>query len=374
MYILYLRIKIETIVKRMAQRKNSIVENTNISSIDRMQTPAELKAQYPLDNDTSDQICKWRQEIEEIVSGKDKRLLVIMGPCSIHDISSALEYAREIKDLRKRFNDKIFIVMRVYFEKPRTTIGWKGLINDPHLDGSNDINYGLPLARQVLLKINQLGVPAGCEFLDVFTPQYYADLVSWGAIGARTTESQLHRELASGLSMTVGFKNGTDGSVDIAAEAIQCAQTPHVFLGIDELGKASVVKTKGNKSLQVILRGGATGPNYDHVSVTNVNKLLKAKNISTRIIIDCSHGNAGKNYRNQPLVLESVMNLIENGETNVCGFMIESHIKEGAQKHKVENGSKELEYGKSITDECINIKTSIKMLERMVTPQFNYFS
>lgn len=356
------------------ERRQSIVENTNISSIERIHTPADLKAQFPLDLETSEQICKWRQEIEEIVSGKDKRLLVIMGPCSIHDMSSALEYAREIKTLRAKFNDKIFIVMRVYFEKPRTTIGWKGLINDPHLDGSNDINYGLPLARQVLLKINQLGVPAGCEFLDVFTPQYYADLVSWGAIGARTTESQLHRELASGLSMTIGFKNGTDGSVDIAAEAIQCAQTPHVFLGIDELGKASVVKTKGNTSLQVILRGGATGPNYDHVSVTSVNKLLKAKNISTRILIDCSHGNAGKNYRNQPLVLESVMNLIENGETNVCGFMIESHIKEGAQKHKVENGANGLEYGKSITDECINIKTSIKMLERMVTPQFNYFS
>jgi len=180
--------------------------------------------------------------------------------------------------------------------------------------------------------------------------------------------------LASGLSMTIGFKNGTDGSVDIAAEAIQCAQTPHVFLGIDELGKASVVKTKGNQSLQVILRGGALGPNYDHVSIANVNKLLKAKNISTRILIDCSHGNAGKNYRNQPLVLESVMNLIENGETNVCGFMIESHIKEGAQKHKVENGVTGLEYGKSITDECINLKTSLKMLERMVKSQFNYFS
>lgn len=356
------------------ERRQSILENTNISSIDRMQTPAELKAKFPLDAETLNQICNWRQEIEAIVSGHDKRLLVIMGPCSIHDINSALEYAEEIKKLRAEYKYKVFIVMRVYFEKPRTTIGWKGLINDPHLDGSNDINTGLELARSVLLKINQLGVPAGCEFLDVFTPQYYADLVSWGAIGARTTESQLHRELASGLSMTIGFKNGTDGSVEIAVEAIQCAQTSHVFLGIDELGKASVVKTKGNKALQVILRGGALGPNYDHVSVTNVNKLLKAKNISTKILIDCSHGNAGKNYRNQPLVLESVMNLIENGETNICGFMIESHIKEGAQKHKVENGKNGLEYGKSITDECINIKTSVKLLERMVKKQFNYFS
>jgi len=349
------------------------VENTNVSSIETIITPIELKNSYPLDETTKINILQWREEIDNIVSGKDKRLLVIIGPCSIHDISSAMEYAREIKKFRDIYSEKLFIVMRVYFEKPRTTIGWKGLINDPHLNGTYDINYGLSLARSLLLQINQLGVPTGCEFLDVFTPQYYADLVSWGAIGARTTESQLHRELASGLSMTIGFKNGTDGSIDIAAEAIQCAETPHVFLGIDETGKASIVKTTGNKSLHIILRGGATGPNFDHVSIANVNKLLKSKNIPTRMLIDCSHGNSGKKYQNQPLVLESIMNQIENGETNICGVMIESHIKEGAQKHHVENGKVGLEYGKSITDECINLETSIKLFERMITKQFQYF-
>jgi len=349
------------------------LENTHVTSIEPILTPIELKSKYPLDDTTSSNIISWRKEIENIISGNDKRLLVIMGPCSIHDVSSALEYANQIKEFRNQFQDKLFIVMRVYFEKPRTTIGWKGLINDPYLNGTYDINYGLELARSLLLQINQLGVPTGCEFLDVFTPQYYADLVSWGAIGARTTESQLHRELASGLSMTIGFKNGTDGSIDIAAEAIQSAETSHVFLGIDETGKASIVKTTGNQSLHIILRGGAEGPNFDHVSMNNVNKLLIKKKIGTRVLIDCSHGNSGKNYRNQPLVLESVMNQIENGEKNIGGVMIESHLKEGAQKHCVENGKDGLEYGKSITDECINIDTSLKMLERMVTCRFNYF-
>lgn len=357
----------------MSIRKGSIIENTNISSIDQIITPIQLKEQSPVDQQTIEQICRWRLEIDDIVQGRNNRLLVIMGPCSIHDTESALEYANQIKEFRTNFQDKIFIVMRVYFEKPRTTIGWKGLINDPNLDGTYDINKGLFEARNLLLQINQLGVPTGCEFLDVFTPQYYADLVSWGAIGARTTESQVHRELASGLSMTLGFKNGTDGSIDIAAEAIQSASSPHVFLGIDESGQAAIVKTSGNKSLQLILRGSQTGPNFDHVSVANVNKLLLSKNIKTKIMVDCSHGNSGKKFKNQPLVLESVMNQIENGETNICGLMIESHINEGAQKHHVENGKEGLIYGTSITDECINLDTALKMLQRIVTPNFKYF-
>jgi 3-deoxy-7-phosphoheptulonate synthase len=258
-----------------------------------------------------------------------------MGPCSIHDVKAALEYAAKIKEFRDRFSKEIFIVMRVYFEKPRTTVGWKGLVNDPSLDGTYNINLGLQTARQLLLDINKMGVPAGCEFLDVFTPQYFADLVSWGAIGARTTESQLHRELASGLSMTIGFKNGTDGSIDVAADAIKCAQSPHVFLGIDESGKASIVNTKGNNSLHIILRGGSTGTNYDHVSISKSVSLLKNRSIPSRIMVDCSHGNSGKNYRNQPLVVESIMAQIENGQTQICGLMIESNIIEGAQKHKV---------------------------------------
>lgn len=348
-------------------------ENKNIKSIESIITPKELKARLLLDQETKTSISGWRQEIDDIVNGLDKRLLIILGPCSIHDLDAALEYARHVANYRKTYHKNLFIVMRVYFEKPRTTIGWKGLINDPHLDGSYDINAGLEKARSLLLQINKMGVPTGCEFLDVFTPQYYADLVSWGAIGARTTESQLHRELASGLSMTIGFKNGTDGSPDAAIEAIQCAQTPHVFLGIDETGKAAIVKTEGNRSLQVILRGGSSGPNYDHVNIPKINKTLQSKNIPTRILVDCSHGNSGKSYKNQPLVLEAVMNQIENGTPNIGGFMIESHIEEGAQKHKVEQGSSGLTYGKSITDECINLRTTIKMLERMCKPTFKYF-
>jgi 3-deoxy-7-phosphoheptulonate synthase len=348
-------------------------ENKNIKSIESIISPKDLKASLPLDPVTKTNITGWRQEIDDIVNGLNHRLLVILGPCSIHDPQSALEYASHINNYRKTYGDKLFIVMRVYFEKPRTTVGWKGLINDPHLDGSYDINAGLEKARSLLLQINKMGVPTGCEFLDVFTPQYYADLVSWGAIGARTTESQLHRELASGLSMTIGFKNGTDGSPDAAVEAIQCARTPHVFLGIDETGKAAIVKTQGNNSLQVILRGGASGPNYDHVNIPKINKILQSKNIPTRILVDCSHGNSGKSYKNQPLVLEAVMNQIENGTPNIGGFMIESHIKEGAQKHKVEQGATGLTYGMSITDECINLSTTVKMLERMCKPAFNYF-
>lgn len=356
----------------MSTRKQSIVENTNVLSIEQIVTPDELKKELPLDIYTREQIFNWRQEIEEITAGRDNRKLVIMGPCSIHDVNSALEYATKIKEFRQKFSDKIFLVMRVYFEKPRTTIGWKGLINDPHLNGSYDINCGLKTARDLLLKINQMGVPTGCEFLDVFTPQYIADLVSWGAIGARTTESQLHRELASGLSMTIGFKNGTDGSINIAIDAIKCAESPHVFLGIDNTGKASIIKTTGNKSLQIILRGGANSPNFDHVSIANVNKLLKSKNITTKILVDCSHGNSGKQFKNQALVLESVMNQIENGMTGICGFMIESHIKEGSQSHSTANGASGLEYGKSITDECVNLNTSLKMLQRIITPKFDY--
>jgi len=349
------------------------IEDTNIVSFEPLLTPKELKDEYVLDDSTKTHIIKWRQEIDDIIQGKDKRLLVIMGPCSIHDIKSAIQYAEELKELRQVFSEKIFIVMRVYFEKPRTTIGWKGLINDPNLDGTNDINQGLRIARKLLLKINTLGIPVGCEFLDVFTPQYHADLVSWGAIGARTTESQLHRELASGLSMPIGFKNGTDGNIDIATDAILCAQSSHTFLGINEDGQASIVKTKGNQSLQIILRGSSNGPNYDYVHIKKVNKNLQSKHITTRILVDCSHGNSGKDYKNQPAVVEAVMNQIENGETNICGFMIESHLKEGSQKHSTENGKVGLEFGKSITDACVNLQTSFLMLKRMMSPNFNYF-
>lgn len=348
-------------------------ENTNIESIEKIITPIELKNKIPLDLNTKTNIIKWRNEIDNIIQGKDNRLIVIIGPCSIHNVEEALDYASKLLLLRELFIDKLFIIMRVYFEKPRTTVGWKGLINDPDLNGSYNINKGLEVSRDLLLKINQMGIPTGCEFLDVFNPQYYADLVSWGAIGARTTESQLHRELASGLSMPIGFKNGTSGNVDIAIDAIICSNHPHVFMGINDEGSSSIVKTKGNKSAHLILRGGSNGPNYDHVNIKAINKMLKSKNITTKIIIDCSHGNSGKSYKNQPLVVESVMSQIENGETHICGLMIESNILEGCQKHDIKNGKVGLEYGKSITDECVNFDTSIKMLERLVNKKTSYF-
>lgn len=339
-------------------------ENIRVRSIHPVLTPAELKAQFPADIHIHHTISRWRCEIDDIICGKDPRLLVVVGPCSIHDYGAALVYAKELHALRERFASSLYIVMRVYFEKPRTTVGWKGLINDPHLDGSFDIHTGLQRGRSLLLEISRIGIPTACEFLDVFTPQYYADLVSWGAIGARTTESQLHRELASGLSMPIGFKNGTDGSVDIATDAIQCAQAPHVFLGIDEQGKAAIVKTLGNASLHVILRGGAHGPNFDHVSIAAVKSLLHSKKIQTKIMIDCSHGNSGKLCKNQRLVLESVMLQIENGETSICGVMIESNLVEGAQKFVV-GQTTPLTYGKSITDECVSLETTVSLLERM---------
>ena len=350
------------------------IENTNIISIEKIISPIELKNKIPLDGETKNNIIKWRNQVDNIIQGKDNRMLVIMGPCSIHDIEGALDYANKLKVLIKFFANKLFIVMRVYFEKPRTTIGWKGLINDPDLNGSYNINKGLEISRDLLLKINQMGIPTGCEFLDVFNPQYYADLVSWGAIGARTTESQLHRELASGLSMPIGFKNGTSGNIDIAVDAVICSNHPHVFMGINDEGNSSIVKTSGNQSCHIILRGGSSGPNYDHVNMSINNKALKAKNIKTKIVVDCSHGNSGKSFKNQPLVIESIMSQIDNGQTNICGVMIESNILEGNQKHDVENGCHGLEYGKSITDECVNFDTSIMMLHRMVVEKNKYFT
>jgi len=349
------------------------LENTHITSIEKIITPKELKTLYTLDELTKNHIIQWRKEVEDIVKGKDKRLIVIMGPCSIHDVDAAIVYAQKLKFLRETYSDKLFIIMRVYFEKPRTTVGWKGLINDPDLNGTYNINKGLKMARELLLKINQMGIPTGCEFLDVFNPQYYADLVSWGAIGARTTESQLHRELASGLSMPIGFKNGTSGNVDIALDAVICANHPHVFMGINDDGLSSIVKTIGNDSTHIILRGGINGPNYDHVNIKLINKMLEMKKITTRTIVDCSHGNSGKSYKNQPLVIESIMSQIHHGENNICGVMIESNLLEGCQKHDVKNGKNGLEYGKSITDECVNLETSVKMLDRMINNQINYF-
>lgn len=345
--------------------------NINVIDIHSITTPRDLKTRFPAGNAALADIGRWRHEISDIVHGVDeRRLLVIVGPCSIHDPVSAIDYAKQLVAYRKRYADTIYIVMRVYFEKPRTTVGWKGLINDPHMDGSNDINVGLELARRLLVDITLLGMPVACEFLDVFTPQYLGDLVSWGAIGARTTESQLHRELASGLSPPIGFKNGTDGNVDIAIDAIIAASSPHTFLGIDENGQSSIVRTKGNSCLHIILRGGASGPNYDAISVGLVRSTLQKRGLGrARIMVDCSHGNSNKNYLNQSIAMLSVLRQIINGisggsnNSGICGLMIESHIKEGSQKHSVANGKVGLEYGKSVTDGCIGLEETARLFE-----------
>tara|TARA_B100001248_G_C27398478_1_gene467663 strand:- start:4014 stop:5063 length:1050 start_codon:yes stop_codon:yes gene_type:complete len=336
--------------------------NININSIGVIPSPQEIKNLFPLNDSLVENITKTRDDIKKVLSGEDNRLIVIVGPCSIHDPKSALEYASYLSRRIEKYKKRLLILMRVYFEKPRTTIGWKGLINDPNLDDSYDINKGLKVARELLLEINKLQVPVAVEFLDVITPQYYSDLVSWGAIGARTTESQVHRQLASGLSMPIGFKNGTGGSLDIAIDAVQSSNYPHTFLGIDDLGKASIVSTSGNEDAHVILRGGKTGCNFDHVSIAHLKKLMDGK-INKKVIIDCSHGNSNKDYRNQKIVVDCVMSQYLNGENVIGGIMLESHLKEGSQK--LTTGGVGLEYGKSITDSCISLETTDIILESL---------
>ena len=337
--------------------------NINVESIDSINTPQEVKNQIELPYDLTKKIVIWRKTVSDIICGNDNRLIAIVGPCSIHDPKAALEYAKYLVEVKKKFEKELFIIMRVYFEKPRTTIGWKGLINDPYLDDTYKINDGLNIARKLLLEITKLDIPIACEFLDVFTPQYYADLVTWGAIGARTTESQLHRQLASGLSMPIGFKNGTGGSLDIAVDAVISSQYPHSFIGINENGNASIVNTKGNKDTHIILRGGKTGPNFDHVSIMHLKSLMKNK-ITNKVIIDCSHGNSGKIHTNQPIVIDAVMSQYDNNETVIAGVMIESNLVEGSQK--LQKGV-QLEYGKSITDACVGLEATTKMLNRMAS-------
>ena len=336
--------------------------NINIDNIGIIPSPFEIKKLFPIDDKLVDSIIKTRESIKKVISGDDKRLLVIVGPCSIHDPKSAIEYATYLSRRIEKYEKELLIVMRVYFEKPRTTIGWKGLINDPDLNDTYNIDKGLKVARELLLEINKLGVPVAVEFLDVITPQYYSDLVSWGAIGARTTESQVHRQLASGLSMPIGFKNGTGGSLDIAIDAVQSSNYPHTFLGVDDLGKASIVTTKGNKDSHVILRGGKTGANFDHVSIAHLKKLMNGK-IDKKVIIDCSHGNSNKDYRNQKIVVDCIMSQYLNGEDIIGGLMLESHLKEGSQK--MTSSPSDLEYGKSITDSCISLETTDLILEKV---------
>ncbi|RMF27088.1 MAG: 3-deoxy-7-phosphoheptulonate synthase [Cyanobacteria bacterium J083] len=326
-------------------------------------SPAFLHSELPNTTTATELIVKTRETIREILTGKDRRLLVIVGPCSIHDVAAAREYAEKLTQLRQELSDYLEIVMRVYFEKPRTTIGWKGLINDPHLDGTYDINTGLRLARNLLLDIAELGLPAATELLDPITPQYIADLIAWTAIGARTTESQVHRQMASGLSMPVGFKNSTDGSLNAAVNAMLAAQSPHHFLGINMQGLASIVTTTGNPDTHLVLRGGAEAPNYYREDVEVASKSLQKKNLNYRVMIDCSHGNSDKDYRQQPIVLENVAKQIKAGCNEIIGVMIESHLVSGNQA--LAKDGTPLVYGQSITDACVDFSTTVKMLRSL---------
>ncbi|MDM4770506.1 3-deoxy-7-phosphoheptulonate synthase [Solimonas sp. SE-A11] len=324
-------------------------ENTRISSVRPVSTPAQVQDEFPLTDNAAATVFQTRKEIQDILHGRDSRLLVIVGPCSIHDTQAALEYAARLKAFREQVQDDLLVVMRVYFEKPRTTVGWKGLINDPNLNDSYDIEQGLRVARKLLVTLNDMGVPAGVEFLDLLTPQYLADLVSWGAIGARTTESQLHREMASGLSCPVGFKNGTDGSVKVAVDAIVSAQSPHRFLSLTKDGQISIFETAGNADCHVILRGGSSGTNYDAKSVDAACAALTKAGLKPQVMVDFSHANSQKQHKRQVNVGEDVGHQIAGGDDRIVGVMIESHLVEGRQ-----DIGPDMVYGQSITDACIH--------------------
>ena len=340
---------------------NRHTDDLRIQQIKPLPTPAEVIAQVACDDVSSHTVTSARRAFNAILHGRDDRLSVVIGPCSIHDPAAAMEYAHRLVKQRERFADTLDIVMRVYFEKPRTTVGWKGLINDPHLDGSFRIDEGLVLARRLLRDINALGLPAGCEFLDMITPQYFADLVAWGAIGARTTESQVHREMTSGLSCPVGFKNGTDGNVKIAVDAVQAASHPHHFLAVTKDGRSAIATTTGNTDCHVILRGGKT-PNYDTHSVSEASAVLEKSGLAARLMIDASHANSSKKPENQPRVIEDIATQLETGEQRIIGVMVESHLIAGRQDHVP---GQPLTYGQSITDGCIGWEDSVTLLERL---------
>ena len=327
-----------------------------------IQTPEELMAELPLSEAAANLVTQTRQQIYDVLDGKDDRLVVIIGPCSIHDTQAALEYADRLKILRDELEDELLIVMRVYFEKPRTTIGWKGLINDPDLDGSFHINKGVRKARELLLSLSEKGIPAGHEYLDLISPQYISDLVSWGAIGARTTESQGHRELASGLSCPVGFKNGTDGGVQVAIDAMRAAKGSHHFISITLQGHSAIFTTAGNDYTHVILRGGSDRPNYDRVSVAGATARLEAAGLNPRLMVDCSHANSQKQFAKQVEVCRDLIHQIKTGQDNIFGVMIESHLVEGRQDFVP---GAELAYGQSITDACIGWEDSETLLREL---------
>jgi 3-deoxy-7-phosphoheptulonate synthase len=328
-----------------------------------LMTPEQLKLEFPMTDKASEVVTSTRERIRKILRQDDDRLLVIVGPCSVHDVKAARQYAEKLAVLRHELRDKLEIVMRVYFEKPRTTTGWKGLINDPHLDESYDINTGLRTARKLLLDLAEMDMPSATELLDPIIPQYIADVISWSAIGARTTESQTHREMASGLSMPVGFKNGTDGGFDVAINAVLSASHPHHFLGIDVEGRASIVKTTGNPDCHLVLRGGKDGANFSFDSMEKAAIQMKRQGLCERSMVDCSHGNSSKDYRNQPLVLADLAKQLSNKTPYLMGVMIESHLVAGNQS--IPDDLSKLTYGQSVTDACVDFETTVDMLRSL---------
>jgi 3-deoxy-7-phosphoheptulonate synthase len=342
----------EEIEARTASMAAPPLEDLRVRGVTRLITPSQIKEQSPASCSQRDTVLRGRREARAILRGEDDRMLIVVGPCSIHDPEAALDYAGRLATLSRKVIDRYLIVMRVYFEKPRTTVGWKGLINDPLLNDSCDMAYGLALARKILLDIADLGLPAGTEFLDPIVPQYTADLITWAAIGARTTESQTHREMASGLSMPVGFKNGTDGGVQVAIDAMKSARMPHSFLGIDQDGATSIIKTTGNPDSHVVLRGGREGTNYEPHQVAAVCEKLKASGLRPAVMVDCSHANSGKDPSRQPRVWESIMAQRASGRREIIGAMLESNIHFGGQSLGSDLAA--LKYGVSITDSCID--------------------
>ncbi|SEE48854.1 3-deoxy-D-arabinoheptulosonate-7-phosphate synthase [Pseudomonas coleopterorum] len=339
------------------------IDDLNVASNETLITPAQLKREIPLSAAAHKTVAAGREVVRDILDGRDHRLFVVIGPCSIHDIDAAHEYARRLKALAAEVSDTLYLVMRVYFEKPRTTVGWKGLINDPYLDDSFKIQDGLHIGRQLLLDLAEMGLPTATEALDPISPQYLQDLISWSAIGARTTESQTHREMASGLSSAVGFKNGTDGGLTVAINALQSVSNPHRFLGINQEGGVSIVTTKGNAYGHVVLRGGNGKPNYDSVSVAVCEQALEKAGIKANIMVDCSHANSNKDPALQPLVMENVANQILEGNQSIIGLMVESHLNWGSQSIPKDLG--DLQYGVSVTDACIDWASTEKTLRSM---------
>jgi 3-deoxy-7-phosphoheptulonate synthase len=337
-----------------------VTENLNIREIVPLPSPGDLHAALPMTEAANASVVSGRRDIMRILSGEDPRLIAVVGPCSIHDPKSALEYAARLKDLADRVKNQVLLLMRVYFEKPRTTVGWKGYIYDPALDDSGDIFTGLQEGRRLLLQINGMGLPTATEFLDPIVPQYIADLVSWAAIGARTTESQTHRQMASGLSMPVGFKNGTDGNIQVAIDALQSARYAHSFLGLDMAGRTCVVKTKGNPYGHIVLRGGRSNPNYDSESIAEAVKQLTKAGLEPRLVVDCSHGNTKKRYELQEQVWGNLVEQKAAGSPALMGVMVESHLSEGNQK--IPSDLSQLRYGVSVTDECVGWETTERML------------